>query len=408
LTIKAGLPAKRILLTGGRAPVALEWARLLRQAGHRVFAAESAPYYLCRVSNAVERSYPVPAPATGGGAFLDALERIVKDERIDVILPTCEEIFHVAKGVARLARHCRVWTEPLDRLHDLHHKGRFIACAERFGLTVPRTLLVESAAQGLALGDRSDGLPDRLVLKPAYSRFASHVRLIDRSQPLEAWQHVLEAAAGRVSPDAPWVAQAYIEGSHYCSYSVAYEGRVVAHAVYPSVYRYGRGATVHFETIRHDGIRAWVSTFVQRAGFTGQIAFDFIEDGDGVPYAIECNPRTTSGIHLFAPDDRLELALLEPERLAAANAVIEPQPGASAMLAMPMLLCGLRSLGSGAETRAWLAAFRRSSDIVYRRHDPEPAWEQLRTAYEVWRVSRRMKLTLSEATTYDIEWNGER
>lgn len=53
---------RNILITGGRAPVALELARLFKAAGHRVYAAESAKYHLCRVSSAVEASFRVPSP----------------------------------------------------------------------------------------------------------------------------------------------------------------------------------------------------------------------------------------------------------------------------------------------------------------------------------------------------------
>jgi glutathione synthase/RimK-type ligase-like ATP-grasp enzyme len=401
--------AQRILLTGGRAPVALELARLMHRAGHRVFAAESSRYHLTRVSRAVERSCAVPAPLHGADAYITALEEIVLRERIDVLIPSNEEIFHVAGGIQRIARHCKVWSAPLDTLHALHHKGRFAALAEQFCLSVPRTTTVTDPAQWLALAEQAavqEG-GGGLVLKPVYSRFASRVMVLSPTEPKDSRQRRLEAAVSAVSDRTPWAVQQYIEGSHYCSYSIAYEGCLIAHAAYPSRYRVGLGASVHFEQIEHPGIRAWVSRFVEAAGFTGQLAFDFIAAKDGRLYAIECNPRATSGIHLFAPADRLERAFLAPEQLAADGTVIEPRDGSGAMLAVPMLLSGLKSMRSRSEWQAWRNAYRNSRDVVYRRSDPAPAWEQLHLAWDVWRISRRLRIPLTEATTYDIEWNGE-
>ena len=399
---------KRILLTGGRSPAALELARLLHRAGHRVFAAESSRYYLTRVSSAVTHSFAVPAPAHGTASYAAALEAIVRRERIDLLIPSNEEIFHVAGGLHRLSRHCRVWAAPLETLHELHHKGRFTALAERFGLLVPRTTTITDPSQWLALAEHAAQEGDGgLVLKPVYSRFASRVMVLSRSETKEARRRRLEASVSAVSERTAWVAQQYIDGSHYCSYSIAHEGRVVAHAAYPSRYRVGMGASVHFEAIEHPGIRAWVSRFAEAAGFTGQLAFDYIESQDGRLYAIECNPRATSGIHLFGPDDGLDRAFLAPEQLAAAGTVVEPRSGSSAMLALPMVMCGLRQNRRLSDWQAWMNAYLSSRDVVYRQSDPWPALEQLQLAWDVWRHSRRLRIPLTEATTYDIEWNGE-
>ncbi len=399
---------KRILLTGGRSPAALELARLLHRAGHLVFAAESSRYHLTRVSGTVERSFAVPAPADDTASYAEALETIVRGERIDLLIPSNEEIFHVAGGLNRLSRHCKVWTASLETLHELHHKGRFAALAERFGLLVPRTTTITDPSQWLALAERSaQEWECGLVLKPVYSRFASRVMVLSRSETKEAWRRRLEASVSAVSERSPWAVQQYIDGSHYCSYSIAYEGRVVAHAAYPSRYRVGIGASVHFEAIAHPGIRAWVSRFAEAAGFTGQVAFDYIESRDGRLYAIECNPRATSGIHLFGPDDGLDRAFLAPEQLAAAGTVVEPHSGSSAMLALPMVMCGLRQNRGLSDWQAWMSAYRGSRDVVYRQSDPWPALEQLRVAWDVWRHSRRLRIPLTEATTYDIEWNGD-
>lgn len=96
--------------------------------------------------------------------------------------------------------------------------------------------------------------------------------------------------------------------------------------------------------MEHEEIYEWVRQFVQATGFSGQVGFDFIETEDGQLYAIECNPRATSGIHLFHPGDGLVRALIAPEGLVKAAEVIIPKQGSKAMLMLPMLGSGLQQL----------------------------------------------------------------
>ncbi|CAI6082753.1 ATP-grasp domain-containing protein [Cohnella sp. JJ-181] len=405
--------SQRILLTGGRAPAALELARLLRSAGHTVFAAESAPRHLCRASRAVERSFAVPAPASDPRGFADALSRLAAEHRIDALVPTCEEIFHISRGLDRFPSGCSVLASPLDSLDRLHHKGSFIRAAEQAGLPAPRTVSVASPDGWLPLLADPD-FADGLVLKPAYSRFASRVILIDARGGRDALSlSVREAtvrrlAASGIAPERPWVAQKLLRGVEWCTYGVAHDGALTAFAAYRSRFRAGRGASIHFRAEPHPALMDWVSRFVRHARFTGQIAFDFMALPDGAVYPLECNPRATSGIHLFTPADGLAEALLSPERLIAGGTVATPAPGAGAMLSAAMLTYGLAQAARERRLSEWLRAFAGSRDAVYRRGDAGPAAEQLRLYAWLRRTAAKRGVTLQEASTIDIEWNGER
>ena len=105
-----------ILLTGGRAPVALELARVFHAAGHAVFLAESVRFPLAGPSRAVRKNYRVPPPNADPSGFVDALLGIIRRERIDLLAPTCEELFYVARGHAALSAECAVLAMPLERL----------------------------------------------------------------------------------------------------------------------------------------------------------------------------------------------------------------------------------------------------------------------------------------------------
>src|SRR5579862_3436967 len=95
-----------VLLTGGRAPVTLDLARKFARAGYCVSVAESSPVHLCRYSNSVRNCYDVPPPNTEPAAFIAALIEIIREEQIDLLIPTCEEVFFVAQGLERLSEYC--------------------------------------------------------------------------------------------------------------------------------------------------------------------------------------------------------------------------------------------------------------------------------------------------------------
>lgn len=177
--------ARRILITGGRAPVALELARLFKAAGHRVYVAESAEYHLCRVSSAVEASFRVPAPRHQPQAYVQRLAALTEELGIHCLIPTCEEIFYVSAGLEHLTG-CRVLTSDRSILAGLHHKGEFMVLLRSLGFKVPDTVLISSteewrravkqAAQRGSIGSISLHIP--ALRRRSFSRIKAPLQLI--------------------------------------------------------------------------------------------------------------------------------------------------------------------------------------------------------------------------------------
>lgn len=366
-----------LLLTGGRAPATLDLARLLFAAGHTVLVAESLPRHLCQASRAVARCFDVPAPNTDHAGFIDALGSIARVMAVDLLIPTCEEVFHVAKGAARLP--CPVFAPPIAALRKLHSKWAFIQAVEG---PKPRTWLLHE------LAERPAG---KLVLKPEFSRFSTQVRILEADEPLPALK-------------GSWVVQEFVAGRALCTYGVAREGQLLAHAAYAPDFTAGAGAAIYFQPLQHPALQAWVQAFVSREGLTGQVAFDFIEAPDGTLYPLECNPRATSGIHLFEAADRLDRAFLGP-----VPQLTTPRPEARAQLALAMWVYGLPSAAQAGPRKlfGWGKALGEAPDVVFRWDDPMPALEQWLVFAELERRARQAGVTALEASTLDIEWNGE-
>lgn len=375
-----------ILLTGGRAPVTLDLARAFHRAGHTVFMAESLRGHVSQPSAALKANFVVPAPRQESEAFLSALKRIIEANQIDLLIPTCEEVFHIAKGLDELP--CRVFTESLKKLDGYHNKWKFAIAAGDCDLRVPETLLISRQDDLLFAFANWRGL----ALKPVYSRFASRT-LIRPS---------LKEALSTLTFGKPWVAQEFIEGRQFCSYSVCQNGRITAHAAYPSTFTAGPGAAIAFQPVEHPRIFEWVKTFVGHFNVTGQMAFDFIESPDGEVYALECNPRATSGLHLLTPDPRFIESFFE-----TGAECLTPDAKVSRMLGTAMLAYGLPAAIRNGNFTAWLQTFLHSDDVILDFKDLLPFLLQLRGVFAYMKLGRKKNISALEASTYDIEWNGE-
>ncbi|MEZ4321448.1 MAG: carbamoylphosphate synthase large subunit [Myxococcota bacterium] len=380
----------RVLVTGGRAPATLELVRSLHAGGCEVISAESVPFTLASLSRAVERDHRVPRPRQEPEAFVWHLLDLVRRDAIDVVLGTCEEIFHIVRGRDVLDPHVEVFAPGAEAMARLHHKGRFPEWAASLGLPVPETHVLTDPD---ALRDRirSDG--SGLVAKPAFSRFATHVR-VGVTDP--GFVDTVE-----VSEAVPWVVQERLDGMRLCSWSVVRDGRVQAHAVYPMSWSAKTGAALRWVSVDEPRIDAWVADFARRTGLTGQLAFDWFVDPERGPLPIECNPRLTSGVHLFGARNGALAEAFFGER----DTPLRPGEARPSAVFFALVLYGgpeRRELGL---QRA--LADMRVRDVLWQANDPVPFvlnW----LAYVVF-VAWALRLGISPmaASTWDIEWNGE-
>jgi len=374
------------LILGARAPACLEWARAFSQAGWTVTVADSLAQPLSRFSRAAEHFVRLPEPRHDPDAWIEALAGVIRQQAIDLLLPTCEEVFYLAHGLERLRPLCRVFTSYFELLHRLHHKGDFAAMTQGWDVAAPPTRALYDLAAVQALAAEHDAL----VFKPAYSRFASQTLI--RPSPAQL-------AKVRPSAEAPWVAQQFVPGQEYCSFSVLVDGQLRAHSSYQPRYRVGRGSGIYFHSCAPAPIRAFLEQFGRATGYTGQVGFDFIEDRQGRFHVLECNPRATSGVHLF-DDQRVQLvAALGNEADAALEATLEPRMIALAML---LLVAPQRAL-----SRTFWHDYQQARDVIVQDGDRGPLTAQLLSLSEIIGRALTRRCGLLAASTADIEWNGQ-
>jgi len=379
--------SQTVLITIGRLPKALDFARSFKAAGWRVLVAEPFKSHLTGASKCVDRSFQVPPPSNGKEAYLAALLRLIEAEGVDLVLPLSEETMHVAHLAGRLPARTRLYAPPVDRLLALHDKARFPAIAQTHGLTVPETALIESP-EAQAIAEHQD-----FVVKPIFSCSGRAVSLHTAGTSL------IDVAANLTEPA---VVQVQVKGKQYSTFAMAQDGKVLINVTYQGAVMTGSVA-VAFERVEIPAIQAWVETFVSRENHSGFISFDFFVDESGTASAIECNPRVTSGVHFIETDD-LAPAMLNP----GAQPIRFKQTKLMQQF-YPTLTEVQAAMFKGPHYWDRLKVLRTAQDVTWDARDPMPFITMPITAFSIIALSMRQQQTFGQVSTQDITWfEGER
>jgi len=365
----------------------LDLARQLHSAGNKVYVADTSPWHICRFSNKVDRTFVVPSPRFSPKEFIDSLCDIVQNKNIDLLVPTCEEILTIAKYRNRFPKTCELFCSDFDTIHTLHNKWLFIKKTESFGIPTPTTYLIENQSHIDSLDFQKPW-----ALKPCYSRASVRTRKLSQ---LKDGQNLI------FEDFNPYVAQEWLDGEKFCSYSVCQNGEVLAHATYPVEYAIENCSCVSFRSVHHKRVLEWIQRFVKACNFSGQIAFDFIETKKNL-YAIECNPRSTHGLLLFQNEDTLAKAFFEKNlSLILAKENFKKQIG------MGMLMYGWKSDKAKANLKEFIKYLFTTKDVVFHTKDIKPFLTMPILSIRYLWLSWKLKISIPAAFTYDLDWNGE-
>ena len=380
---------KHILITFGRSFLTLNLARLMSAAGHRVTTVDSIPLTLSRVSHAVDAFHLVPPPKFEPQAYCRELARIATDEAVDMVIPIHEEtdILSMMRGL--FPPECELFLSDFELENQLHNKFDFqVMLAERGIPTLKFARL-----------DGPEDIPNLdfdgpFAVKKCYSRGSQKVHKVYPGDPMTWLDH---------DPANPWLAQQWLTGDRYCTYSVVRDGKINAHATYPVEYAIGGSSCLSFRPTHHQAIFDWVSDFLASTNFTGQVGFDFIDDGEKGLYCIECNPRATSGIMMFRPHNRVDQAFF-----GTSTSLIVPDDDVRAMIKLGMALYGWREdARQGRSVKQYFRDLRDYDDVIAKRDDRKPG-VALPVAYlGILRSCVKYRVGLAEGFMHDHEWDGQ-
>ncbi|KAF8453830.1 hypothetical protein BGX38DRAFT_1249591 [Terfezia claveryi] len=488
-------PPLNILLTNGRFPVSIDLARQFTRAGHSVYVVDPMHYHVCRFSNSVRKSWRVPTPHVDGRGYVEGVLRVMEEverkgagaREEDLVVPMHEEIFYLAEAcwfggfvgkekrldeeeeeeevpkddaqrqpetsdsephslnsTSLSALRTRLLAPPFPTLIMLHNKHTFSLFLRSLRLDHPLFRLIPSKSHLLPLLDGTSALHPTnprasFALKPVFGRACSNVYhlhpLPDNPAHEKANQKCLDEID--INPDNHYLAQEWVEGERFCTYAVVRMGKVLALGVYPVRDTIDGSSCVYFEAVENPRVKAYVERVVEGLGDVGgvgwQIALDIVVETrpGGRVMAIECNPRATSGIHLFSGTARLAEAIAScanqireqptsistppspppPSPPPTENTIITPSPRHRRQLAPGMLMWKPASprnkLSLAPRIRQYTSHMARlmgCKDVMFSANDLLPSLMQpflLTSYYEICR-ERRMKLP--EMFQWDLTW----
>lgn len=354
-----------ILLLGARAPVALELARSFYRVGCHIILADSLRFPVGRWSNTIIKYERLPEARQDSQKYATAISALVLKYTINHIVPTCEEAFYVS--LYKDSWNCMVWTPDADIMDSLHNKETF---AQKFNkqLNIPKTISLEKFSEW--------SQSDQYVFKPKYSRFGNKT--------------IINTIISEKTIREPknWIAQKKVIGKEICVYSIWADGQLKGYVSYHPLYRAGKGSGIFFESIKNLEVKKQVERFGKALRYSGQLSFDVIIS-DETAWFIECNPRGTSGAHLL--NSSLAACFLNEDQKTTFGT-------GNFMLTSVMLLSH--------PFQFFLKKVRRAKGVLFSPQDPLPAMAQLLSFLELVFIKLSKRISLLEATTHDIEWNG--
>jgi hypothetical protein len=292
----------RILITSSRMPFALDAIRKLGERGHEVFASDSYAASPGSHSRYLSGHFTTASPSGDPRGFAADVERIAKENDIELVLPMFEEVFYLAAQHERISAVTRLYAPPFRTLAQVHDKGTFQELCDRLELRTPHTVLCHSPA---ALREEIERFPQYFA-RAAFSR--GGVGLLTNTGPL----------AGHLSPEDckpteanPWLVQEFVDGPMHCTYSALHGGRVASHMSYRAPRQWEHSTGIQFLSVDPTDTLPTVEKLGRELVWDGQMSLDFIETDEGL-VMIECNPRPTDGVLLMTPEG-LERGLLAPE-----------------------------------------------------------------------------------------------
>lgn len=371
----------KVLVTGTRAPASMDIIRSLINQNYEVYSADSMNFPLGRFVKGLQKHFTLPKPNTDLKSFIQALKTILINNGIDLLIPTCEEIFFVSKGYDELSKYSRLLCEPFARLNTLHNKYEFNKLAHHYGLNVPESWLLATEEDKAQIPLNQD-----IILKPVYSRFGSHLIIKPSQQQIQ-----------NLKLDVPYLAQLFLTGKEYCTYAISDNGKVLVQASYHPKYTTGPAAGIYFEPATIKAITEFVTVFCREYRFNGQIAFDFIVQGDKA-FALECNPRVTSGFH-FISDQISWPQILQG---TVQDSVLPIQPY---MLGLAMKLHGYNYFLN--KPKEFVTDYKKAHDVLKNKSYPLLGLKSLLTISDIMTRMIKEKKSFHSASTDDIEFNGE-
>ena len=322
----------RVLLSEASSLTARETVTVLGPSGHHLEAMTSQRMPVARFSRYVSRLHHCPAAGGDPAGYLDAVVKVIRERRIDVLLPTHEQAWLFAVARDRMPPVGLAVAEPAA-FDQIESKVAFAELATRLDLPQPTWARVSTAA------DLADWEYPYYLKRP-FSTAGRGVCRVDSDTDVTATLRLVEAAT------TPALAQQMAVGTYGQVAALFSHGRLVAVHTSKQVGLGAGGSAAARESTSDLQARDDIERLGSELGWHGGLTLDYLADGDDHAY-IECNPRTVepgnaaaAGVDL--PSLQLALSIDGP----LPKAVVVGRPDVRTHGAMALALGAAEKTGS--------------------------------------------------------------
>ena len=291
---------KRVLVLDASQRSALAVTRSLGKQGVPVYTAEETTCALAGCSRHSEKFFSYPSPRLHPEQFIEVLAGLVRNQRIDMLLPMTELTTTLLLTHQDAFPGSIMPFPELSRVDALANKCTLMRTAESLGIPVPHTFYVDDPA---IPPDFQDTLPFPVVLKPGKSwlqlrhlwqraavRFPSNQLILNK---------IIESEPAFLAH--PYMIQERVAGQGQGVFALYDHGKPLAFFAHRRLREKPPtgGVSVLSESIAIDPLlEKHARALLDNAGWHGIAMVEFKVAPDGTPYLMEVNTRFWGSLQL--------------------------------------------------------------------------------------------------------------
>jgi predicted ATP-grasp superfamily ATP-dependent carboligase len=279
--------AMGVIVTNAKSRIGYGVARSLGREGVKVITADFLRPSMSFFSRYSQTHFIYPSPYDQPEQFVTALIRAVQETECNVLMPTYDETYVVARYQDMLSPYARVPIPTYDQIMAVHCKDNLMRVGATLGICVPQTFIP------LDIQDLTyvlDTFQFPVVLKPIKGAGGWGMKQVDSKEELaDTYQKQLK----ELNLDSLMI-QEYIPGSVYGTAMLFNHGQLRAqfsHKVLRAFSAGGGTPTVRIG-VKFPEMETALQKLLVHLNWHGVCQADFIRHSEtGTPYLLDANPR---------------------------------------------------------------------------------------------------------------------
>jgi hypothetical protein len=274
----------RVLLSEGSSSSARQTLYGLGQR-HLIGVVDPAPFCLCRFSSLVKRYHRSPSYSREPREYLAFLVRTIRSQGYDVLFPTHEQAYLLARFQDALAAEVGLALPGFETLRRLQNKANFVRLLDELGIPQPPTRIVVS------LNELDTSWDYPCYIKLPHSTAGHGVRQVFGVEDVRRVAEEFERA-GRLEGVSEIVVQQPAAGHRCVVQAVFQHGRLVGVHCAEAISLGIGGSQWLRQSASHPTVVEDVRRLGERVGWHGAMFLDYFYDhATGRAEYIEANPR---------------------------------------------------------------------------------------------------------------------